>query len=104
VTRLLTEARDALAAATADEEASHKDRVTWFRELRQTVELLAKLRGELVTTTNNYLTVFLNSKEWESTRRGVIQVILPEGANLRELVTREQVLTDVGAALRALDA
>jgi hypothetical protein len=47
VTRLLTEARDALAAATADGEASHKDRATWFRELRQTVELLAKLRGEL---------------------------------------------------------
>lgn len=55
VTRLLTEARDALATATADGDASHKDRAIWFRELRQTVELLAKLRGELVTTTNNYL-------------------------------------------------
>jgi hypothetical protein len=104
VTRLLTEARDALAAATADPEATHKDRSTWFRELRQTVELLAKLRGELVTTTNNYLTVFLNSKEWESARRAIYLAILPTPGTVNELTTRGQVMDDVIAALRVLDA
>jgi hypothetical protein len=37
-------------------------------------------------------------------QRAILGAILPEGASLQEHVTREQILTDVGAVLRALDA
>lgn len=46
----------------------------------------------------------LNSQEWKDVTKAIRRTIVPEGADLYERVTRNQILSDVGAALRALDA
>jgi hypothetical protein len=104
VSRLLTDARDGLASATADTEASHRDRAGWLKEVRATCELLARLRGELVTVNANYLTVFLNSSDWRRMSQAIIRAIRPEGASYEDLVTRGEISADIVTALRALDA
>lgn len=46
----------------------------------------------------------MNSKEWEGIRKALTRAILPDGGTIYEHVTRDQIMTDVVAALRAIEA
>jgi hypothetical protein len=85
VDRLLATAKEQLTTATAD--GSHGERATWFRELRQTVELLAKLRGELGADIEIRIQA---SKQWHEIKAVIIAALTPHPAALAAVVAAIQ--------------
>lgn len=77
VTLLVGRAEELLRDCVEDVEASHRDKAAWFRELRSTLELLARLRGELTTTTVINLSVVLSSPQWRAHQATMLEALRP---------------------------
>lgn len=77
VALLVGRAEALLTDCIEDDEASHRDKAAWFRELRATLELLARLRGELTTTTVINLSVVLSSPQWRAHQATMLEALRP---------------------------
>lgn len=86
VTLLVTRCEELLTLALEDAEATHRDKAAWFRELRATLELLARLRGELTTTTVINLSVVLQSPQWREHQASMLEALRPFPAALAAFV------------------
>lgn len=77
VALLVGRAEALLRDCIEDADASHRDKAAWFRELRATLELLARLRGELTTTTVINLSVVLSSPQWRAHQATMLEALRP---------------------------
>lgn len=77
VAKLVARCEELLTLALEDPDATHRDKAAWFRELRATLELLARLRGELTTTTVINLSVVLSSPQWRAHQATMLEALRP---------------------------